>query len=226
MLFGSAAPTPYDLRFMLFGFPIRIHPGFWVVAVLLGMNLPPRYVPIWVAAVLVSILVHELGHAVVQRWFGGRPQIVLYTFGGVAAAEGVDRSPWRNILVSLAGPGAGFIFFGVLYAATQFFGEPTNLNAKIAIIFLLEINFFWGVINLSPILPLDGGHVARELLMLFLKPSKGMVASLWLSIFASVVIGLFLFQITKSTWNLMLFGMLGYQSYEALVAYRRSRGAW
>lgn len=126
MLFSDASPTPYDLRFELFGFPVRIHPGFWLISVILGMNLPPRLLPAWVAAVVVSILVHELGHAVLQRRFGGRPWIVLYTFGGYSATNTVDRVWWKNVLIALAGPFAGFALWGVVFAAVARFGSPAN----------------------------------------------------------------------------------------------------
>ena len=58
----------------------------------------------------VSILVHELGHAFVQRYFGGRPWITLYGFGGLASCNDCDRSPRSQIIISLAGPLAGFLF--------------------------------------------------------------------------------------------------------------------
>ena len=108
MLFASAGPTPYDLRFPLFGVPVRITPMFWLVALLIGRERDLVPALLWVGAVLVSILVHEMGHAVTQRWFGGRPEIVLYAFGGFAAAPGVRDTPWRNVLIALAGPFAGF----------------------------------------------------------------------------------------------------------------------
>ena len=77
---------------------------------------------------------------------------------------------------------------------------------------------------MAPIWPLDGGHVARELLTQFLKPSTGIVLSLALSIAcASVFAVLFGIQY-RSMWNTMLFALLAYQSYEALSAYRASRG--
>lgn len=86
------------------------------------------------------------------------------------------------------------------------------------------INLFWGLINLAPIWPLDGGHVARELLTRFLKPSTGIVASLWLSTITASLVAVLLWLSTRSLWNAVLFGALAYQSYQALVAYRASRG--
>ena len=60
--------TPYDLAFRLFGFRVRVHPLFWLGTAIFGGNLlqPPggiEYLLVWIVVVLVSILVHELGHA-------------------------------------------------------------------------------------------------------------------------------------------------------------------
>lgn len=222
----SAAPTPYDLRFPLLGFPVRISPAFWIVAVFLGGNQPPELALIWVIAVLISVLVHELGHALLQRAFGGQSEIVLYGFGGYASAIGVRESWWRNILIALAGPAAGFFLAGVVWVAVRFFGAPEALYGRAIVSDLLWINVAWGVLNLAPIWPLDGGRVARELLTLLMKPSTGIVASLVLSaVFAACLAG-WSFSRTGSIWSTALFGLLAYQSYETLQQYRASRGGW
>ena len=70
MLLGEPARTPYDLHFRLLGFPIRIHPAFWIVALLMGFyggDNEPLTVLAFMVAVLVSIIVHELGHALMFR---------------------------------------------------------------------------------------------------------------------------------------------------------------
>ena len=69
---------------------------------------------IWVAVVFVSILVHELGHAFTQRHFGGHPWITLHALGGLASCDDCDRRPSSQILISLAGPAAGFLLAAVI----------------------------------------------------------------------------------------------------------------
>jgi hypothetical protein len=66
LLFQVPPPTRYDLRFNLAGFPVRVHPLFWLIAVLLGYSSgDPLQILIWVVVVFVSILIHEMG----QRWY-------------------------------------------------------------------------------------------------------------------------------------------------------------
>ncbi|HEX5472325.1 MAG TPA: hypothetical protein VFW73_10580, partial [Lacipirellulaceae bacterium] len=74
MLIGEPPPTQVDLHFRLLGFPVRVHPFFWITTLLLGMGggpADPVQTLVWVAVVFVSILFHELGHATLQRTFGG-----------------------------------------------------------------------------------------------------------------------------------------------------------
>lgn len=226
MLFTNAGPSPYDLRFSLLGVPIRVSPAFWVVALFLGSEQSLERALLWVGCVLLSILVHEMGHALVQRLFGGRPEIVLYAFGGFAAAPGVRDSPGRNLLVSLAGPAAGFALYG-LVKSLQLAGVLTpSPRVDFVVYALVYINWFWSLLNLAPIWPLDGGRVARELLTLLLPPAKGIVVSLVVSILCGAALAVFLYQTTGSLWNAALFGMLAYQSYETLQQYRASRNGW
>ena len=114
MLLTEPPLSQGDLHLRLFGIPVRVHPLFWVVTVIMGLRggdekgTPPAQLLIWVAIVFVSILVHELGHAFLQRRFGGRPWITLHGFGGLASCDDDDSSPRSQILIALAGPVAGF----------------------------------------------------------------------------------------------------------------------
>ena len=82
MLIGEPPPSQADMHFRLLGFPIRVHPFFWLVAVFLGVGTgknetDPVELLTWVAVVFVSILIHELGHAIMKRAYGGHPWITL-----------------------------------------------------------------------------------------------------------------------------------------------------
>ncbi len=225
MPFADPSPSPADLHFRLFGFPVRIHPFFWILCLVLGPK-EPQAALLWAVAVVISVLVHELGHAVLQRQFGGRPSIVLYGFGGLAIPNGPPVSSWRQIAISLAGPGAGFLLAGLIWLGLTQLSEPLGRIPALFISSLLFINVVWGVFNLLPIYPLDGGHVSRELLTMILPPHRGIVASLWLSILCCGLAAAAIWQLTGSLWNLILMGALGYNNYQTLEAYNRSRGRW
>ena len=247
-----------DILFRLFDYPVRIHPFFWLVAVLLGFQpdgTPPLDLLVWVAVVLISILVHELGHALLQRRYGGHSRIVLYGFGGLAIAENVEYSPRRQILISLAGPAAGFmlalavvvlmlasghvmgIYWGggfsfekvdeaadhalSFWIANVYWEAPVNKLPRLLVGDLLAVNIFWGLLNLAPIYPLDGGQVSRELWTLK-SPSTGIVRSLQLSIAAAV--GVVLLALSQQRlFMCFMFGYLAYTNYQILQRYQNSR---
>ena len=69
-------PTPYDLKFRILGIPIRVHPGFWIVMAVIGgagNRLVASFL-IFIGCALVSLLVHELGHATTMKAFGQWPR--------------------------------------------------------------------------------------------------------------------------------------------------------
>ena len=130
MLLREPAPTQADLHFHLFGFPVRVHPYFWIITVLLGLQgsaTPPEQLAIWATVLFVSILVHELGHAFMQRHFGGRPSITLYAMGGLASCGDCDRQTRSQVLISLAGPFAGFLLALAVVMAVRLAGHPIGL---------------------------------------------------------------------------------------------------
>jgi stage IV sporulation protein FB len=159
------------IRFKLLGFPVSIQPFFWIIIALLGggfsANTPQafRLLLVWMVVVLVSILVHELGHALAGRRYGATPEIRLHGFGGLAIMHGGRFTRLQSILVSAAGPAFGFAL-GIL-VLVLFMGSLRNyelpLELRYAITMLLYVNFFWTLINLLPILPLDGGQIFRDL---------------------------------------------------------------
>src|SRR5512142_1497159 len=125
MLFQSPPPTPYDLRFNLAEIPVRVSPTFWLIAILFGISGSLLLLPIWVLVVFVSILIHELGHAFAFRRYGQRSRIVLHFAGGLTIPEpvswgstyaNVGLTPNQQIFISIAGPGAGFLFAALIIA--------------------------------------------------------------------------------------------------------------
>ena len=245
MSFFQPTPTSrYDLRFSIAGIPVRVHPLFWLIALLLGASGDLLQIVIWILGVFVSILIHELGHAFAFRWYGLRSQILLHFSGGLTIPE---MSPWgsgyasvaigpvQQILISLAGPGAGFLLAGLIIVGVQLLGGsvannnlfgllplPTSatlpfggFTMSIFLTMMLWVNVFWGLINLLPIYPLDGGQVARNILLMY-DPIGGVRKSLWLSVIAGGLMALAGFVLFHSAYTALLFGLLAFQSYQAL----------
>src|SRR5438045_291862 len=110
--------TPYDLRWRMFGIPVRVHPMFWLVSVIMGANAfsqGVQYLLLWVGCMFISILIHELGHVLMGQAFGAYGHIVLDGFGGLAVGSNQLDVRWQRIAVCFAGPLAGFLFLGGLF---------------------------------------------------------------------------------------------------------------
>ncbi len=119
MFFGSPQPTPFDLHWRMFGIDVRVHPFFWLTAVLLGwswVDVGLVYLLLWILCVFVSVLIHEMGHVLMGRVFGSDGYILLYSFGGLAFNSNNVRHRWQRVCVSFAGPLAQFVLFGAVLA--------------------------------------------------------------------------------------------------------------
>ena len=147
----------------LFGIPVKIEVSFFIVVAFLGMSRATSAALIveWIVVVLVSILFHELGHAFAARVFGLSPSIRLYQMGGQTSWQSeINVTPLRHLIISLSGPAVGFVV-----GAAVFLSGPALLAASqselliVAYGDLLWVNVWWGVFNLLPMLPLDGGQV-------------------------------------------------------------------
>jgi Zn-dependent protease len=156
-------PGAYALRFELGGVPVAIQPSFWLGTILFGARLRGQALVLWVAVVLVSVLVHEFGHAIAYRVFGTEAAVELHAWGGLTFGDHV-LARWKRIVVSLSGPAAGFVFGGMVMLVDRFVPLGDGWVPDFLVAQLLWVNFGWGFINLAPVLPLDGGHVMEELL--------------------------------------------------------------
>jgi Zn-dependent protease len=126
-------------------------------------------------AFFASILLHELGHALVALRHGiGISDITLWMFGGVARMERDTDSPGTEFKVAIAGPlvtlaiAIGCIGVGIAFAGADEFWkamrvvEETDASGLLALIaWLASINILVLVFNLIPAFPLDGGRIAR-----------------------------------------------------------------
>jgi len=165
----------------LAGIPISIHPLWLVIVALITWSLGDAYYPEEVPGIapaaayalgfasalllFASILLHELGHAIVARRYGVEIEgIQLWLLGGVAKMKESAHRPGEELRFTLAGPAvtlAIVIFFGLVTAALPG-SAPHALVALLA--YQALVNSAILVFNLLPAFPLDGGRVLRALL--------------------------------------------------------------
>jgi Zn-dependent protease/CBS domain-containing protein len=168
--------------FRIFGVSIRADMSWMALVVLMSWTLAtgafPRLQPglspalYWWMGILgtcglfVSVIIHEMSHALVARRFGIAIRgITLFLFGGVAEMTSEPPSPRTELLVAAAGPVASFGLALLGLAATTLgglIGLPAPVQAVLA--YLAVINAVLAVFNLIPAFPLDGGRILRAAL--------------------------------------------------------------
>lgn len=230
-MFGQEVyPTDYDLRFRCFGFPVRVNPWFWVVSAALWWSQQLDYTLVGVAAVFVSILWHELGHAFAIRYYGGASEIVLYHFGGYATCR-VNPSRWGNIVIAAAGPAAGLALWAVLYLALRL--RPGMLIgahplAQWFVVALLWCNGYWSLVNLLPIWPLDGGRISHQVIGRFRAFDAWEMALKLSLLVCTAIVAWLVFQFVQhgdtDKYLVVFFGLLAFQNFQTLQA--STRGRW
>ena len=194
------------LTFRLLGIPVTIHPSFLIIAGLLGLSSGRLALLFaWVGIVFISILIHELGHALTARAYGAEVEIELNAIGGLTSWSTPDGElgPGRRAIVAAAGSAVGVFFGGAVWLVSSITG-PYDDIAGFVVSNLIRVNVFWGLLNWAPIRPLDGGHLLTSLLekvapkhgekignVVFLVTALGaLTAAIWLQrIFVAVLAG-------------------------------------
>jgi len=257
------------LRWRLFGISFCIQPSFWLMSALFGYLVVGmgqqrdgvellKYIGYWILCTLVSVMVHELGHAIMGRVFGLPGNITLAGMGGQAVGNFDTLRSWQRVLVILAGPGAGFLLLFALILVNQ---RPWNLNVADALDlpmlkipwkwdlldqintnlkttppyneimkFLCWMNLFWNIINLIPIIPLDGGMLMREGCTV-VSPVGGLWVAFGLSfLFAGVIAVYCLFvlvwrrdlpTVVDPFFGILMFGMMAVQNFMSMIQVAR-----
>jgi Zn-dependent protease len=203
-------------RFSIFGIPVTVQPFFWVTLAIIGgalyANTPSLIFELclFLLAGFISILVHELGHALTARHFGARTEIVLQAFGGYAAYSGVRLTRPQSFLVTAAGPSVqialGLIVLLLLRRVADI--SPYGLHFLDD---LMKISIFWAILNLLPVLPLDGGRMLDSIL-----GPKRLRITLWVSIIVAAVIGIAALIFTGSIFLPIFMGMFAWEAWKTL----------
>ena len=266
MFIAEPPSSQFDLHFQIAGFPVRVTPFFWVAAGVLGHSLAAGFnlaledqsptlgvlLGLWIVCVFLSILTHEMGHAVAMRFYGMKARIVLWHFGGLAVPESMSSfvgfssrtRPRAQIVISAAGPAAQLLLAVAVIAAARLAGWRVNTMiawvndtfalltgtselplqpAEVLLTFFLWPSIAWALLNLLPIYPLDGGQIAREVFTI-VSPHNGTRHSLVFSFVTALAVVLYGLN-QNDIFLAIMFGMLAYSSYQMLQMYTGRGGS-
>ena len=210
------------VRFSIFGIPVEVQPWFWISLVLISVggagDIDTSYgillIGLFVLAGFISILVHELGHALTARAFGANAAITLQAFGGYAAYSGARMTRTKSFLITAAGPLIQIVLGLLVFGAVSVLPELSQAMHYFLGTLML-ISFFWAILNLLPILPLDGGQMLNALL----GPARIQI-TLWITIISAVVAGALLFIYNRSIIFPIFLAMFAWQAFQALKEVR------
>lgn len=175
---------------------------------------------------ILSVLLHEIGHAVLARAFGGHvEQIALTLWGGHTQYTGRRIGPFPSILIALAGPAVNALLAGAAYAVLLV--VPAGGAASAFLLYAGVLNLGLAVFNLLPGLPMDGGRAVEGLLGGILRRrTLGTVITAWIGrAIAVLVVLLALWRLAGSAqtfslivvlWSVIIAGTLWQGASSAL----------
>jgi stage IV sporulation protein FB len=198
--------------------PVKIYPIYWIFTAILSLLLGGGNILqslVWMVIIFVSVLFHEFGHALTAKMFGRKPRIELVAMGGITYHDGEKLPFWKQFLITLDGP-----LFGLILAFIAGFAEALITAPALKTILLQTylINIFWTVINLVPVLPLDGGQLLRIGLEKWFD-FKGLRYTFLVSGIFALVASLFFFAFQQLLAGAIFFLF----AFENLDNYRKSR---
>lgn len=183
------------LTFFRNSIPISIHPFFLLLAVMIGWLNAGTILgtALWAIVIFFSVLIHEFGHATVGAAFNQKPAITLFGMGGVTERTRPTKlKTWQEFLIVFCGPLFGFAL-AILAKVLLEFVPPQQQILTYTLTVTYLVNLFWTVLNLFPILPMDGGKLGMIVLEHFFG-TRGIKASLIISCLLGAGLGaLFLF---------------------------------
>lgn len=177
---------------------------------------------IYVGALFVAVLIHEIGHAGVAAALNiPSKRIVLTFFGGYVQFARQPQKLWHEIAVSAAGPGANLVTYLILPSLQPILANtPLQTSETLALLNALAmLSLILGVFNLLPGFPLDGGHILRAALSyVFPRPTARMIAAICGLLVAAAIL---VFALTGAMiWTSFIALLLGLAAWAELRAVR------
>lgn len=171
------------------GVDLLIRPSLLLMVVVLVYLFAPRFdnqtgtnpyvlAGLFVGALYISVLVHEIAHVfVARRYRMPVASVTLHLLGGETAIEGESRTPAQEFWTSVVGPLASLAIGAVAWLVAGGMGDG---NAHTVVRAIAAVNVLVGAINLVPGLPLDGGRVFRAIIWgLTGREAIGIKAAAW-----------------------------------------------
>ena len=156
-----------------FGIPVYLDFSLIILLILFVMDFGSFvYGLSFALALALSIVAHELGHALTARAFGYHTRdITLSLLGGCASLIALPRKAWQEFLTAIAGPAVSFVISGLAWLSLNFLPVEERWTVLV-LYYTMWMNFVLGCFNLLPGFPMDGGRVFRSVASVFTTRTK------------------------------------------------------
>lgn len=195
----------------------KLDPLFLVLAFGIGW-LNSSTVPeifLWAIVIFISILVHELGHALTAIAFGHTAEITFMPLGGLTSRTGPKLNSLREFLIVLNGPLAGFALYFLCRFLLQANEFPSGSSLGYMLLIGTYINLVWTILNLFPVFPLDGGKLVMILLEKMFGIKGGRIA--YGVSFVTAALFALLFFVMQELFAGAIFSLFAFESYRGFV---------
>jgi Zn-dependent protease len=209
--------------FTLADIPVRVSPWYLLLVFFFVQNIAIANPVLIGLAITVSLLAHELGHALVARHYRLRPHILLHGFGGVTGHERA-RTNGQDALIVAAGPLSGLLLCAICFAVPMLV-EVRSMQGRALLGLMYSINLYWSLFNLLPMWPLDGGQLMRLLASKIWKPARGERITHIISIVVVILVALASYAVGMGMMLMFILALTAFQNVQALSENGPTRAA-
>ena len=200
--------------FTLADIPVSVSPWYLLLVFFFAQALSVANPVLVGLGITISLLAHELGHALVARHYKLRPHILLHVFGGLTGHERA-RSNGQDALIVAAGPMSGLLLSALCFAVSSFV-DIRSAQAAAMLALMFNINLYWSIFNLLPMWPLDGGQLLRILASKIWKPARGERLTHIVSILVVILVAVASYYVRGGQMLMIILAITAWQNVQAL----------
>lgn len=187
------------IKFKIFGMDLAVSVGFvGVICLMLYVDRVGLMLP-----TILAVTFHEIGHLISLLAFKSKPKRVELKIGAVAIIGNFVLTPKQQLIMLASGSLFNFLLFALFYCLYFFCRAMYLLNFSLVMLVV-------GILNLLPIMGLDGGDILNVILLKFLKPEIVSIVIFIISItniFVIISLGFYVLNDTKTNISLIIFGI-------------------
>lgn len=194
------------------GIPVRFSPWYLLLVGLVFWRTQDLQIGLIVLfCITMSVLLHELGHGLAGKHYGLRPSIVIHAFGGWCERSHIsDRR--KHLRIVTAGPAVSLGLAMIFWAIDSALPASTPYTIRLAASYMAGTNLLWGIFNLLPVLPMDGGRMLQLQLGYHVSASRADGITYWVGAIGGFVAAVGTFMYLNSFMMPLFLAVMAWQN--------------